>query len=235
MHISLDSTVAGDIGINIGDKITLNILGREVEGDVMNFRSVEYRNFGTNFAIIINDAYAHKLPYEYIGTLKSGLETNIIQSQIVKQFPNISAIKIDRIITKVSEILNKIFIAVSAISLVVIVIGLIVIVSAILVQANLRKYNNLIYKILGVDFSTIVKAMTIEFALIYLSLITFSISVAIAASYYVVENVFRLEWVFDLNLTLMLVMSTGIVTFVLILFANKNMFSPAVYPLIRNE
>jgi len=235
MHISLDSTVANDIGINIGDKITLNILGREIEGEVMNFRKVEYRSLGTNFAIIINDAYAQKLPYEYIGTLKSGIETNKIQSQIIKQFPSISAIKIDRIITKVSEILNKIFIAVSAISLVVIVIGLIVIVSAILVQANLRKYNNLIYKILGVDFSTIVRAMTIEFALIYLSLITFSISVAVAASYYVVENVFRLEWVFDLNLTLMLVISTGIVTFVLILFANKNMFSPAVYPLIRNE
>ena len=235
MYLSLDYKVASDIGIKIGDKITLNILGREVEGSVMNFRNVEYRNFGTNFAIIINSAYAEKLPYEYVGTLKSKLETNEIQAQIIKEFPNISSIKIDRIISKVSEILNKIFIAVSSISLVVIVIGLIVIVSAILVQANLRKYNNLIYKILGVDFSTILKAMTIEFALIYLSLIAFSISVATMASYYLIDNIFTLDWAFNLNLTLILVLSTGIVTFVLILVANKNMFNPAVYPLIRNE
>jgi predicted lysophospholipase L1 biosynthesis ABC-type transport system permease subunit len=71
--------------------------------------------------------------------------------------------------------------------------------------------------------------------LIYLSLIAFSISVAAIASYYVVENIFQFDWVFDINLSLMVVASTGIVTFLLILFANKNMFSPAVYPLIRNE
>ncbi|MFP6775619.1 MAG: FtsX-like permease family protein [PS1 clade bacterium] len=235
LHISFDSSVASDIGISIGDKITLNILGREVEGTVRNFRKVEYRSLGTNFAIIINEAYASKLPYEYIGTLKSSLDTNKIQSQIINKFPNVSAIKIDRIISKVSEIINKIFFAVSAISAVVIVIGLIVVVSAILVQANLRKYNNLIYKILGVGFATIVKAMTIEFMLIYLSLIAFSISVAAIASHYVVENIFQFDWVFDINLSLMVVASTGIVTFLLILFANKNMFSPAVYPLIRNE
>jgi putative ABC transport system permease protein len=167
--------------------------------------------------------------------MKSKLETNTIQAQIIKDFPNISAIKIDRIISKVSEILNKIFIAVSSISLIVIVVGLIVIVSATLVQANLRKYNNLIYKILGVDFSTILKAMTIEFALIYLSLIAFSITVATIASYYLIENIFTLEWTFNLGLTLTLVISTGLVTFLLILAANKNMFNPAVYPLIRNE
>lgn len=235
MYLSLDYKVASDIGIKIGDKITLNILGRDVDGLVMNFRNVDYRNFGTNFAIIINSAFADKLPYEYIGTMKSKLETNTIQAQIIKDFPNISAIKIDRIISKVSEILNKIFIAVSSISLIVIVVGLIVIVSATLVQANLRKYNNLIYKILGVDFSTILKAMTIEFALIYLSLIAFSITVATIASYYLIENIFTLEWTFNLGLTLTLVISTGLVTFLLILAANKNMFNPAVYPLIRNE
>jgi len=64
-------------------------------------------------------------------------------------------------------VLNKIFIAVTVISLIVIIIGLIVIVSAVMVQTTFRRYNNLIYKILGVDFPTILKAMTMEFAIIY--------------------------------------------------------------------
>ena len=235
MFISMDSRAAFDLGMKLNDKITLNILGRDVVGTVKNFRKVDYRDISINFAIIINKAFADKLPYEYIGTLKSDLSTDAIQSQVIGKFPHISAIKIDRILSKIGEVLNKIFLAVTGISLIVIVIGLIVIVSAVMVQATFRRYNNLIYKILGVNFPTILKAMTLEFALIYLSLIVFALSVAILGSYYIVENTLMLSWSFDLNLTLWIVFSTAAVSFVLILITNRNIFSPKVYPLIRNE
>jgi len=235
LFISIDSKIASDFRIKINDQITLNILGREIVGTVKNFRKVDYRDLSINFAIIINDSFVDKLPYEYIGTLSSNLSINEIQSKILKQFPNISVIKIGNILSKVSLILNKILIAVTSISLVIVAIGLIVIISAILVQTNLRTYQNLIYKILGINFSTLVKAACLEFLFIYLSIIFFAITIAALGSYYIVENIFRLEWIFDLNLTLTLTMVTGIITFILILITNKNTFNPPVYPLIRNE
>lgn len=235
MFISMDSRAAYDLGMKINDKITLNLLGRDVTGVVKNFREVDYRDISINFAIIINKAFANKLPYEYVGTLKSELPSSEILAAVVDKFPNVSAIKIDRILSQVSGVLKKIFIAVTAISLIVIIIGLIVIVSAVMVQTTFRRYNNLIYKILGVDFPTILKAMTIEFAIIYGTLIFFAISVAITSSYLVVQNALQLTWQFDFGLTLWIVLSTAIVSFVFILLANRSIFSPKVYPLIRNE
>ena len=235
LFISMDSRAAYDLGMKINDKIVLNILGRDVTGIVKNFREVDYRDISINFAIIINKAFANKLPYEYVGTLKSELPSSEILARIVEKFPNVSAIKIDRILSQVSEVLNKVFIAVTAISLIVIIIGLIVIVSAVLVQTTFRRYNNLIYKILGVDFPTILKAMTIEFAVIYGTLIFFALSVATISSFLVVENALQLTWQFDLGLTLWILLSTAVVSFVLILMANRSIFSPKVYPLIRNE
>ena len=235
LFISMDSRAAYDLGMKINDKIVLNILGRDVTGIVKNFREVDYRDISINFAIIINKAFANKLPYEYVGTLKSELPSSEILARIVEKFPNVSAIKIDRILSQVSEVLNKVFIAVTAISLIVIIIGLIVIVSAVLVQTTFRRYNNLIYKILGVDFPTILKAMTIEFAVIYGTLIFFALSVATISSFLVVENALQLSWQFDLGLTLWILLSTAVVSFVLILMANRSIFSPKVYPLIRNE
>ncbi|MBQ34572.1 MAG: FtsX-like permease family protein [Candidatus Thioglobus sp.] len=235
MFVSMDSRAAFDLGMKLNDKITLNILGRDVIGTVKNFRKVDYRDISINFAIIINEAFATKLPYEYIGTLKSELSADTIQSKVIGKFPNISAIKIDRILSKVGEVLNKIFIAVTGISLIVIVIGLIVIVSAVMVQTTFRRYNNLIYKILGVNFPTILKAMTLEFAIIYLTLIIFALTVAMMGSYFVVENILLLSWSFDPSLTLWIVFSTAAVSFLLILIANRNIFNPKVYPLIRNE
>ena len=235
LFISMDSRAAYDLGMKINDKIVLNILGRDVTGIVKNFREVDYRDISINFAIIINKAFANKLPYEYVGTLKSELPSSEILARIVEKFPNVSAIKIDRILSQVSEVLNKVFIAVTAISLIVIIIGLIVIVSAVLVQTTFRRYNNLIYKILGVDFPTILKAMTMEFAVIYGTLIFFALSVATISSFLVVENALQLTWQFDLGLTLWILLSTAVVSFVLILMANRSIFSPKVYPLIRNE
>jgi putative ABC transport system permease protein len=235
MFISMDSRAAYDLGMKINDKITLNILGRDVTGVVKNFREVDYRDISINFAIIINKAFANKLPYEYVGTLKSELSSSDILAKVVEKFPNVSAIKIDRILSQVSDVLNKVFIAVTAISLIVIVIGLIVIVSAVLVQTTFRRYNNLIYKILGVNFPTILKAMTMEFAVIYGTLIFFALTVAVISSYLVVENTLQLSWQFDLGLTLWILVSTALVSFILILLANRSIFSPKVYPLIRNE
>ncbi len=235
MFISMDSRAAFDLGMKINDKITLNILGRDVTGIVKNFREVDYRDISVNFAIIINKAFANKLPYEYIGTLKSELSADDILSSVVERFPNVSAIKVDRILSQVSGVLNKIFIAVTGISLIVIIIGLIVIVSAVMVQTTFRRYNNLIYKILGVDFPTILKAMTMEFAIIYFTLIFFALSVAVIGSYLIVENTLQLTWQFDFDLTLWILLSTAIVSFILILMANRSIFSPKVYPLIRNE
>ena len=235
LFISMDSRAAYDLGMKINDKIVLNILGRDVTGIVKNFREVDYRDISINFAIIINKAFANKLPYEYVGTLKSELPSSEILARIIEKFPNVSAIKIDRILSQVSEVLNKVFIAVTAISLIVIIIGLIVIVSAVLVQTTFRRYNNLIYKILGVDFPTILKAMTMEFAVIYGTLIFFALSVATISSFLVVENALQLSWQFDLGLTLWILLSTAVVSFVLILMANRSIFSPKVYPLIRNE
>ena len=235
LFISMDSRAAYDLGMKINDKIVLNILGRDVTGIVKNFREVDYRDISINFAIIINKAFANKLPYEYVGTLKSELPSSEILARIIEKFPNVSAIKIDRILSQVSEVLNKVFIAVTAISLIVIIIGLIVIVSAVLVQTTFRRYNNLIYKILGVDFPTILKAMTMEFAVIYGTLIFFALSVATISSFLVVENALQLTWQFDLGLTLWILLSTAVVSFVVILMANRSIFSPKVYPLIRNE
>jgi len=235
MFISMDSRAAYDLGMRIGDKITLNILGRDITGVVKNFREVDYRDISINFAIIINQAFASKLPYEYIGTLKSELSANDLLASVVEKFPNVSAIKVERILSQVSSVLNKIFVAVTGISLIVIIIGLIVIVSAVMVQTTFRRYNNLIYKILGVGFLTILRAMTLEFLIIYLTLILFAIAVAIIGSYLVVQNALQLTWQFDFDLTLWILLSTALVSFVLILITNRSIFSPKVYPLIRNE
>ena len=54
LQISLDAKVAKDFNIKLGDIFTLNIYGREVDGEIVNFRQVDYRDLNINFAMLFN-------------------------------------------------------------------------------------------------------------------------------------------------------------------------------------
>ena len=58
LQISIDSKIAKDFDIKIGDIFTLNIYGREIEGEIVNFRLVDYRDFTINFAMLLNPQFA---------------------------------------------------------------------------------------------------------------------------------------------------------------------------------
>ena len=70
LQISLDSKIAKDFGIKLGDTFTLNIYGREIEGKVINFRLVNYRDLSINFAMLLNPQFAQTIPHEYLSTVK---------------------------------------------------------------------------------------------------------------------------------------------------------------------
>ena len=60
LQISLDAKVAKDFNIQLGDIFTLNIYGREIDGEVINFREVDYRDLSINFAMLFNPQFAKK-------------------------------------------------------------------------------------------------------------------------------------------------------------------------------
>ncbi|MDA9065944.1 ABC transporter permease [Candidatus Pelagibacter sp.] len=235
LQISLDSEVAKDFNIKLGDIFTLNIYGREIEGKIVNFRAVDYRDLSINFAMLFNPQFANTIPHEYLATAKFEDQTKFKETKLLEILPSISIIRITDYLTKVTNILNKVFIAVILISAITIIIGLIVISSAIIVQGKIKEFQNLVFKILGFSKKEIILSSLIEFILIFFSVILIAIFFAIIGSYYVIENIFQLVWQLDLQILFNISGSIGLVTLVLIMLTNLKYLNPKVYPLIRNQ
>ena len=200
LQISLDSEVAKDFNIKLGDIFTLNIYGREIEGKIVNFRAVDYRDLSINFAMLFNPEFANTIPHEYLATAKFEDQTKFKETKLLEILPSISIIRIADYLTKVTNILNKVFIAVILISAITIIIGLIVISSAIIVQGKIKEFQNLVFKILGFSKKEIILSSVIEFVLIFFSVILIAIFFAVIGSYYVIENIFQLVWQLDLQI-----------------------------------
>ena len=235
LQISLDAKVAKDFNIELGDIFTLNIYGREIDGEIVNFREVDYRDLSINFAMLFNPQFAKKIPHEYLATAKFKNPDNFDETKMLEVLPSLSMIKIADYLNKVTSVLNKVFIAVTLISGVTIVIGLIVISSAIMVQGKVKEYQNLVFKILGFSKKEIIFSSLIEFIIIFISVILIAIFFAVIGSKFIMENIFELVWQFDFKVLIYLGASIGIVTLILIMLTNLKYLSPKVYPLIRNQ
>ena len=233
--ISFDYDAAIDLGIQLEDIITLSIYGREVQGTVKNFRKVDYADFTINFAMILNTSYAEKIPHEFIATINLPNNITINESELLKNFPNISSIKVASYIEKINNLLNKVSLAVLALSLVIIVIGFLVISSAILVQGKSQLYQHLIFKILGLKKSIIIKTSILEFTIIFLTTIGFTTLLSSLASYLILNNIFNIEWAFNIPVTFLIFLIVGIITLLMILKTTVVNLNPKVYPLIRNN
>ena len=235
LQISLDSKVAKDFGVKIGDKFTLRIYGREIEGEVVNLRLVNYQDLSINFAMLLNPQFAKNIPHEYLSTIKFKKAENFNEVNFLDQFPSVSIIKISDYLSKVTDVLNKVFIAVSIISAVTVIIGLVVISSAIIVQGKIKTFQNLIFKILGFSKKEIIISSIIEFIISFLSIILFSTIFSAIASKFIIENIFQLNWLFEFDIFLYVIIGVGLTTLALIILTNFKYLSPKVYPLVRNE
>ena len=235
LQISLDAKVARDLKINLGDVFTLNIYGREIEGSIVNFREVDYRDLSINFAMLFNPQFANNIPHEYLATAKFDSIEKFNEISMLETLPSLSIIKIADYLNKVTSVLNKVFIAVSLISAITIVIGLIVIASAIMVQGKVKEFQNLVFKILGFSKKDVVLSSIIEFIIIFKSVILIAIFFAVIASKFIMENIFELIWKFDFEVLIKLSFSIGFVTLILIMLTNLKYLNPKVYPLIRNQ
>ena len=235
LQISLDAKVAKDFNINIGDTFTLNIYGREIEGEIVNFREVDYRDLSINFAMLFNPQFAINIPHEYLATTKFSNIDKFDETEMLEILPSLSMIKIADYLNKVTAVLNKVFIAVTLISAITIVVGLIVISSAIMVQGKVKEYQNLVFKILGFTKKQVVFSSLIEFIIIFISVILIAIFFAVIGSKFIMENIFELVWKFDFKVLIYLGLSIGLVTLVLILLTNLKYLNPKIYPLIRNQ
>ena len=221
LQISLDAKVAQDLKINLGDIFTLNIYGREIDGKIVNFRSVDYRDLSINFAMLFNPQFANNIPHEYLATTKFKNIENFDEISMLEILPSLSMIKIADYLNKVTSVLNKVFMAVTLISAVTIIIGLIVISSAIMVQGKVKEYQNLVFKIIGFTKRDVILSSIIEFLIIFNSVILIATFFAVIASKFIMENLFELVWKFDFEVLLTLRFFNWVSNFT---FNNVNKF-----------
>jgi putative ABC transport system permease protein len=162
--VSFTEDVAKAIGLGIGDQVSVNVLGRELNATVASLRLVDWRSLGMNFVMVFSPNALAGAPHSNLVTvsLPLGREAAFL-GRIARSFPTVTAVRVRDALDAVSNLLGKLILAVRAASGVAIATGLLVLSGALATSLSARTYDAVVLKTFGATRAQLIAIYAVEF------------------------------------------------------------------------
>lgn len=221
-EISIEELLHNELGLNLGDHVTFDVLGRRVTARVSSIRRVDWRNARTGFLIVFRPGALDAAPTMYISALKGPpdvAQRAELQRELVDKFPNVSVIDVRDIIEVARGIVQNVSLAVSFVGGFVFLSGLLILIGSIAMTKFHRLYESAILKTLGAKKKLIIATLLVEYGVLGLLAGSLGSAAAIALTWAVSKYALRINWHFlpSVNLlgvavALLLVMAVGVLS-----------------------
>jgi len=234
ISLSEDAAIGMDIGV--GDKMTINVMGREITAKIANLRKVDWSTLAINFVIVFDHHTLAAAPHSHLATAKASdqSETKLFRA-ITETFPNISVVRMKEALQTVAKILEQLSSAVTATASVTLVSGILVLAGAFAAGHRKRVYDSVILKVLGATRRDIFKIFLLEYALLGMVTSLIAAGAGWLGAYMVITEVLEAKWT-NLPLTVIgtVVVSVG-VTILFGLFGSWRALGEKPAPVLRSE
>ncbi|MEP7351045.1 MAG: FtsX-like permease family protein [Sphingorhabdus sp.] len=214
--VSLDAAVATSLGVDIGDSLTVSLLGVEVPATIASLRAVKWENFGLNYAIVFSPGSLDAAPHNMVATLTvPKAAERVLAKSIPPAFPSASVIEVGEVVGQVTTLLTQMAQAIAAAASIAILAGIAVLVGAIAAARASRIYDSVILKLLGSTRFQILGAQAMEYGVLALILGVMSLALGLGASWYVITQIFDFTFAPDPTVLAITLLGGAGLTFVL--------------------
>ena len=238
--VSFDAEAGRGLGVKLGDTVTVNVLGRNVEARIANLRKVDWESLAINFVMVFSPNTLASAPHRMLTTLElpegatPAREAKIVQA-LADRFPLVTAIKVGDIVSAAKDLLEKVMTAIRMTAGAILLIGAFVLAGAVAATQQRRKYQAVLYKTLGATRGRIVRAELTEFGLLGFATAAFAVAAGTAMAWVLCTWVFEVKFSFSgiaaaetVALALALVLGLGAI-------ATWRVLSAKAAPYLRGE
>jgi len=164
--LSLEAELAKDLGVALGDEITLDVQGVPVRARVTSLRKVDWSRFNLNFFMIFPPGVLESAPGFHVVTTRvpEGVSSGDLQRALVQQFPNVSAIDLTLVLETVRGILEKISRVISVLAGFTVLAGLPILIGTLLNGRDQRLRESILLRTLGASAKQVRTILIIEYA-----------------------------------------------------------------------
>ncbi len=156
-----------EIGLSVGDEITVNILGRDITATIAALREVEFENAGIGFILTMSKNALAGAPHTHIATVYAEEEAEAaILRDVAGDAPNITAIRVRDAIDQVADALRSLAAATSYGAAATLVTGFVVLIGAAAAGERGRVFEAAVLKTVGAARHTILASFALRSALL---------------------------------------------------------------------
>jgi putative ABC transport system permease protein len=233
--ISFSEGLARGFGIDVGDTLTINVLGREITGTIANLRAIQWGTLQLNFTIIFAPGAIEAAPHTVLATVQAPPPAaTALEKAVTDALPNVSAIRVRDALDTANEVLTNIGLAVTATGTITLVAGALVLAGAVAAGHRRRVYDAVVLKVLGATRGQISRAFLCEYGLLGLATAAVATLLGALASLFVVTEVMNLEWVFLPEAVAAVIVISLVVTLGLGFLGAWRALGQKAAPLLRN-
>ena len=165
-QVSFSAESAAEIGLKLGDTVTINILGRDITATITSFRNVDFSTGGMGFVMTLNPSALAGAPHTHIATVYAETQAEAaILRDLSRAYPNITAIRVKDAIGRVTEALGAIATATAWAAAATLITGFVVLIGAAAAGEQARVYEAAVLKTLGATRARILTSFALRSAL----------------------------------------------------------------------
>jgi len=212
-QFSFDEGLAQQLGIKLGDELTYYISGANITAPVTSLRKINWDSFKPNFFVISPDKTLQDFPATYISSFYLDKNNKDFLTKLVRQFPNITVIDVQSMISQVRNIMDKVILVIEAVFMFTLVAGVLVMIATMQSTHDERIRDNAIMKTLGASKKQLRKILFTEFFLIGAISSLIATLAANLISYVIATNLMNMQYQVHLNsVTTSIVIGTTLIT-----------------------
>jgi putative ABC transport system permease protein len=201
-EVSVEEEFGRELGLQLGDEVAFDVAGETVSASVTSFRTVEWDSFSPNFFMVFSPGVLEPFPATYITSLHVDDSQREVVLDLMRQFPSVTAIDLDAVLSQVRDVMDKAALAVQAVFLFTLLAGLTVLWAAVQATRDERRYESAMLRTFGASKRRVLGGVATEFLAIGLLAGLLAASGATLAGYLLAENLFDLEYGFSAALWL---------------------------------
>lgn len=232
--ISMTADLALGFGVDVGDTLTVNVLGRNITGTIASIREVNWRTLAMQFAIIFSPGTLDQAPQSWLGAAYGQSEGGLFE-RVTGSYPEVAVVTIRDVLDTAAQLMTRTAMIFQVMAGVALAVGFLVLAGAFSADQHRRIYDSVIFKVCGATRGDILAVLAAEFSLAGLFTGLGSLALGTLTAWGVVQGLLKMHFIPDLITGLLTVLAGIAVSLVMGLLGTWRVLGRKAAPFLRNE
>lgn len=236
--VSFAAQEAGELGLKLGDTVTVNVLGRNITARIANLREVQWESLGINFVMVFSPNTFAGAPHSWLATLADEQATSADEARLLnavtRAFPGVTSVRVKDALEIVNTIVAQLAVAIRAAAAIALVASVLVLSGALAAGNRARVHDAVVLKTLGATRRTLIQAFSLEYTIIGLATALFALLAGGAAAWFVVSRIMTLPSAFLPEVAVSTVVIALVLTVGFGLIGTWRVLGHKAAPVLRN-